>query len=160
MKRKHLLRILVLIVAFACLICFRIWPPLSHTKVPGHVETKRTVYYLGAGLRDHYELYNIYLELDNKTIAKVLSGENLREGNLGKRQFLPNWLLSAGESIRKYYNSDGEIIDYWRRPIQVKMTKDGYLVYSFGPNMKDDLGMGDDIIIETWNLPHRKGSSK
>ena len=160
MKRKHILCVLVFAVALACLACFRIWPPLSHTKVPGHLETKRTVYYLGASLRDHYELYNRYLGLDNKTIAKVLSGENLGAGNPGKRQFLPDWLLSGVESARKHYNSDGEVIDHWKRPIQVTMAKEGYLVFSFGPNMKDDFGMGDDIIIETWSLPRHKGSSK
>jgi hypothetical protein len=54
-------------------------------------------------------------------------------------------------SERPYYSvdarrvKDGRILDPWGRPYVYKRTVDGALVYSFGPNGRDEEGEGDDV---------------
>jgi hypothetical protein len=41
-------------------------------------------------------------------------------------------------------------IDSWKQPIQCYLNADGeFVVYSFGPNKKDEKGQGDDLVLST-----------
>jgi hypothetical protein len=42
-------------------------------------------------------------------------------------------------------NDKGEALDVWGKPLVYKKVRDGFVLYSVGPNGKDEDGQGDDV---------------
>ncbi|MFQ6112264.1 MAG: type II secretion system protein GspG [Nitrospinota bacterium] len=90
-------------------------------------ETKTLLNTLRAGLENYLADRAEYPKPENLPLSKAISSTYVR---------LPETL----------FDQAGRIIDYWGRPIVYRsMGPHEYVLYSIGPNGKDEGGQGDDV---------------
>ena len=88
-----------------------------------------------------------------KTYQKVNEGLP-PSGNAALVERLSQPIKRASSDARPYFPfdkarlSEGRFVDTWKRPYVYNVGDQGFVIYSLGPNGRDDGGQGDDIRFE------------
>ena len=144
-KRVILVVILIISISFlAYIILFGEYPPEDFTNTM--VSTKR-LDLIADSLNIYYAVYNIYPPDSiqgmhgSESLVHALSSEGggivvLREESLKQKWMIPN---RGGRMV---------FVDAYGNPIQFEReSKDSCIIWSWGPNKKDEHGEGDDMTI-------------
>jgi hypothetical protein len=130
----------IVVVLLAFVLVKRFIPPLMTGGRSIELTGSGSVVVRIAKALDEYKLsYSRFPAGDSRSIPKILKGEDSGGQN-------PNHIVFLRFQDAHRYNNNGEITDFWGKPVKYVFTNDMVMIYSFGKNQVDDNGRGDDIV--------------
>ena len=119
-----------------------ILPAFISPKTPAPIlGTKSQLYALAIALLTYREDYGVYPEGNTQDIIKLLHPKTMEFKN-----HKWNMYLDFEESNKKIFDSNGNYLDAWGKPIQIIIQDDSVISYSFGKNKIDNHMTLDDIV--------------